>query len=354
MRVLHVITDPELRGAQVFARELSAELVRRGVDSHVVALGPARPGDSSEVPVLGRGRRHPGALAALRRQMEGVDVVVAHGSTTLPMCVLANRGRRRGLVYRQIGDTTQWTGTLRRRLQTRLVLRRTACVVALWESGARMLSTAYGVHPSRVRVIPNAASEARWQPPSAAERGEARQRLGINPESPVLAYAGALAEEKRVSDLIRALGHPGLEDWHLVVVGDGSERDSLESLSDRQAPGRVTFTGRLVDVRGALCAADVVALVSRTEAMPAILIEAGLMGIPTVATDVGAVSEVIDDGRTGFIVPVGDVTAIAAAIALAGRAGEGVGIAARAHCTERYSLRGAADRWYAVLEDVAR
>jgi glycosyltransferase involved in cell wall biosynthesis len=78
----------------------------------------------------------------------------------------------------------------------------------------------------------------------------------------------------------------------------------------------VVFAGALTDVRPALAAADVFVLASvpRSEGAPTVIGEAMMMGLPVVATDVGAVREVVDDGRTGFVVPPLDPQALAGAV----------------------------------------
>ncbi len=87
--------------------------------------------------------------------------------------------------------------------------------------------------------------------------------------------------------------------------------------------------------------------------MPGVLIEAGLSGLPVVATDVPGVASIVRDGVTGFVVGVDDVEAMAAA---AGRLLEdpelrtAMGTAAREHCLTHFSLAVVAERWLALLE----
>src|SRR5262245_48638848 len=101
VRILNVVTDPDRRGAQVFAHDLATELVTRGYAVDGVALGPgANAGASLDAEVLGRGVRDPGTLRRLRERMRAADVTIAHGASTGPACALAGGGSARPFVYR--------------------------------------------------------------------------------------------------------------------------------------------------------------------------------------------------------------------------------------------------------------
>ena len=119
---------------------------------------------------LGTTRLGAATLAALRRRMRTADVVVAHGSTTLPACAAAGFGLGRPVVYRNIGDPLQWSGTRARRLRTRLLLSRMQRVVALTSGTAEVLSATLGVRPDRVRVVPNGVDGTRFAPAGPAAR----------------------------------------------------------------------------------------------------------------------------------------------------------------------------------------
>lgn len=352
--VLHVITDPDRRGGQTFATQLAVALESEGFSSRVVALGnPSLAGDPLPVDVLGPTRRHATTVRALRRAMVAVDVTVAHGSTTLPMCVMAALGRRERLIYRQISDQRYWANTIRRRLQTRFALGRVRRVVALWRGAAAVLTDDFGVARRKVVVIPNAAPRDLMQPPAPEERARARELLGIPISDPVVAVVAALVPEKGVDSVIRAIAQPHMRKWWLLVVGAGPERAPLELLVQQTVPGRVRFVGSVRDVRAVLVAADAVALASQTENMPAVLIEAGLLGLPAVATAVGATSEVVIDDVTGRIVTVGDVEGLADALEDVHRRASAMGAAARAHCLEHFEMAPVAARWAAMLREVA-
>lgn len=348
--VLQVITDTDRRGAQVFAADLHEAFLRRGTAVRTVALAPGATG-GLDVPVLGSSRLGPRTLSALRRELKASTVAIAHGSSTLPACALASSGTRIPFVYRQISDSQFWAPNGLRRLRVRAGLARAAGVVALWSGSADTLEARFGVSRRKIRVIPNGVPPEQFHPVAVDERRERRQGFGLDPARPTALSLGALVPEKGVDLAIDAIGaSPGVQ---LLVVGDGPERTNLEGRATRVAPGRVVFAGSVADPIAAYATADMVLLPSRGgDSMPAVLIEAGLMGIPAISTPVEGIPEIVLDGITGELVPVASLSALVDAINRltkdAGRAG-GLGRAARTHCLERFGIDGIADQWIAAL-----
>jgi glycosyltransferase involved in cell wall biosynthesis len=180
-----------------------------------------------------------------------------------------------------------------------------------------------GVDFARCVVIPNGIDLAEADAALATGRAEARRRLGLFPTDLAVAYLGRLHEEKGVEHLVTAFhgllrAHPASR---LLLAGDGPSRRLLETAVDalRLRPF-VRFLGTVADPWPLLAGADIFALPSLREGMPNALLEAMAAGLPSVATAVGAVPEMVTDGREAFVVPPGDAGALALALAeLAGR-----------------------------------
>lgn len=351
LRVLGVVTDTDRRGGQVFGVDLGRQLARRGVESTTVALAPGTQPAGLAVEVLAPSRWRPSGVRRLRRLMASHDVTVAHGSSTLPACAVAGGGRGRAFVYRQISDPLYWGGRGLRRWRVRWYYRHAAHVVPMSAAAARTLTEHFGVRPDDMTVIPNAVDHERFEPPSAARRTEARAALGIPDDRPVVAFLGALAPEKGVDDLVAAVDRS----WHLLVAGDGPLRTDLERAASRRGIP-AAFLGAVDDPVPVLHAADVLVLPSRSEQQPAVVIEAALCGLPVVATAVGGLPDLVDDGVTGILVPPGDRAVLGAWIAElledpARR--QAMGVAGRAAALERFTFEATADRWIEVFEAVA-
>jgi glycosyltransferase involved in cell wall biosynthesis len=154
---------------------------------------------------------------------------------------------------------------------------------------------------------------------------------------------------KQTDDLIamlRSLREQGV-DALLLLVGDGDDRDRLEQLAHELGVARAClFLGYQEDVAPWFAISDAVVLASASEGTPATLIEALAAGRPVVSTDVGGVSDVVDEGETGFLVPAGDTEALAARLALLAAdpaLRETMGSAARDRALRRYAVRRLVD-----------
>jgi glycosyltransferase involved in cell wall biosynthesis len=340
--VLHVISSTDRRGAETFAVDLHRALAGRGRSSEVVALTHGRAGGARlDVPTLGASRFS--GLRQLRRMAKHHDVVVGHGSSTLPACAIALVGTVTPFVYRSIGSPRDWSSTPTRRLRVTAFLRRADRVVAIWRGAADAFAADYRVAVDKLSVIPNGRPGDRFPLADPATRARARARVGIPADATVVLFLGAMSEEKGPELAAAALAlRPELFGW---FVGDGPVAPSVER-------GRVD--GATDDPASTLAAADVVVLPSRTEGLPAVAIEAGLVGLPVVATDVGGTSEIVVDGVTGVLVPPGDPEALAAGLDRALAAGERLGAAARERCLARFELGVVVDQWERLLDDVGR
>ena len=141
-------------------------------------------------------------------------------------------------------------------------------------------------------------------------------------------------------------------DAQFELVGDGSERDVLiAQASARGVAHAVTFAGHRDDVPARLAAADIFALPSRSEAFPNALLEAMAAGLPVVASSVGGILELVENGRTGLLVPAGNAFALADRLCLLmanPMHGAQLGASARIEVEARYSF----DRMVAAFERV--
>jgi glycosyltransferase involved in cell wall biosynthesis len=133
-------------------------------------------------------------------------------------------------------------------------------------------------------------------------RAFARAQLGVSGDGPVVAYVGRLTRIKRpdrLAGVARELGRrvPGVR---FVVCGGGDATAEVEAAA-RESGGSMRLLGWRSDVETVYAAADLVLLTSDNEGMPVSLIEAGLAGLPVVATRVGSIAEVVRDGVTGLL-----------------------------------------------------
>ncbi len=216
---------------------------------------------------------------------------------------------------------------------------------------------ARGVVPARkARVIHNGIDTASFQAPT--DPLETRCALGIPAGAPVVGTVGRLTEVKRQDLLLRAFARvrARLSDAHLLLLGDGPLRESLQSLAGQLGLGACAhFAGYQPHSAPYLRAMDVFALTSRSEGMPQALLEAAVVGVPAVAAAVGGVPEVIEHGRTGLLVPPGDEAALADGLhrLLADRAeARRLSAAAREKVESLYSVRRMAGDYHRDFQEL--
>jgi glycosyltransferase involved in cell wall biosynthesis len=182
-----------------------------------------------------------------------------------------------------------------------------------------LVSTA-GVSPNLIEVVHNPIVTTELRELVAEPLGHPWFGPG---QVPVVLGVGRLAPQKDFGTLIRAFARVIVRrPCRLMILGDGPERASLEALvAERGLTGSVDLPGWISNPYPYMAHAGVFVLSSRWEGLPSVLIEALFCEVPVVATDcLSGPREILEDGRYGALIPVGDEEALAAAIetALAG------------------------------------
>lgn len=195
------------------------------------------------------------------------------------------------------------------RLLQRLAFRRRWVVpVAVSHNVATSLQRVYGI--ADATTIPNGIPVADFRT-ACNGRERWRKEQGFSPDAILFAATGRLAEQKNPRMLVRAFA--AIEDSraHLLLIGDGPLRESVErDVRARGLAARVHVLGYREDVRDCLGAADVFVLSSKWEGHPLGVMEAMASGLPVIATTVGGVPELVEPGRQGILVPPGDEVAL--------------------------------------------
>ncbi|MDG2221127.1 MAG: glycosyltransferase [Rubripirellula sp.] len=183
--------------------------------------------------------------------------------------------------------------------------------IAVADSHGEFLSQWEKFPAERVQVIRNGIDCSTFKP-DVAQRGLVRKELGLADEVPLIGIIAALRSEKNHIAFIQMAER--LRDRfptaHWVIVGDGPERPAIEAeIAKRGLADRVHLLGTRHDTPRLLAALDLFTLCSHNEASPVSILEALACEIPVVATDVGSVAESVIEGRTGRLVPPGDLDA---------------------------------------------
>jgi len=179
-------------------------------------------------------------------------------------------------------------------------------------AGARAYEKWLGLAEGTISVVRNACmlTESDIAEHRAA-RGTFRRQLGIPPEAPIVGAVMRLGEEKRPHLWleIAAAVRKAMPQTHFLIAGDGPLRKTLQRRAARSdLAGSVHFIGAVKDVLDAMVDMDLLLLTSRAEGLPNVLIEAQFLGVPVVATPVGGVPEVVDHGRSGWLLAGDDAS----------------------------------------------
>jgi len=169
---------------------------------------------------------------------------------------------------------------------------------------------------------------------------------------------GRLAAQKSLPVLFQSFANalPNCPDLHLLILGDGPERAALESLvQSLKISEQVTFAGNQADVRPYLNAAHLFVLPSSSEGISNALLEAMSAGLACLATPVGGNIEVLDQGRCGLLLPMGDVRSWSEALIKLSHSGQGrerLGKAAQERIRSEYDFDIVGVRYESLYADL--
>ena len=309
-------------GAETVATRIAVGLHPDRFESIICSTRPSAPqhvkaARAEGVEVLELGRRSKVDLwrwqPLVRLLRSGrVDVLHAHKfGSNLWAALLKPRSRLPVLIAHE--HSWSYEGTLHRIVDRALIARRADAFVAVSPSDRLRMIELERIPPEKVVLIPNGIPD---RPAGDGER--ARRELGIAVTESVVGTVCGLRPEKEIETTLRALGRlaPHRPRLRFVVVGDGPERRRLERLASELGVA-TAFLGHRpnAEVPDLLAAMDVVVLSSRFEGMPLAVLEWMAAGKAIVASRVGGIPAILEDGQDGVLVPPRDYVAFAGEIA---------------------------------------
>jgi glycosyltransferase involved in cell wall biosynthesis len=310
MKIAYYSDSTAIGGAEIVVRDLIGALDRSfdvaviGVDAAVVSeLAKSR--DDTERIVIRpvRGRADLTGMRAYRRLLKNLRADVLHvqcshlGAAQWVMVVGATvPGLRVVATEHSLINPGSRAGRTLKRFTARLL----DAHVAVGHRSAREVERMIGLRPGSVIAIHNGVHE---HPPVPHHGHAGELQLG---------WIGRFDSAKGLDVLLDAVAL--VPEANVLLVGDGAERAAVEEQSARLGlQHRVSIRPWSDDARAELDAADVFVLPSRMESFPLTVLEAMMVALPVVATDVGSVSEAVITGVTGLLVPPNDPRALASA-----------------------------------------
>jgi glycosyltransferase involved in cell wall biosynthesis len=314
-RILLLITDLEIGGTPTVVRELAVRLhhppevsvdvaclARRGpvadqLEERGIAVEALDAAGSRDLGLFGR-------FARLLRagEYDTVFSFLLHANLVAAAASLRSPGVR----FFQSIQTTQPYPRWHWRVQ-RIIHRAAVSVVVPSQSVADFAQQQSRIPPNKIVVIPNAVDPAAFANLAGRDRSAPATPLRIG-------FIGRLDPIKRIPDLMRAMILVS-GDAHLHLYGAGSQRQELAQLTQSlQLQSRVTFHGAVGLPNDALANMDLLVLPSEAEGFGLVLIEAMAAGVPVIGTMAPGIRDVVQNGSTGLLVPIGSPENLAEAI----------------------------------------
>lgn len=368
LRVHTLIDSLGMGGAEFLLGELAAAAAAAGIEMSVGYLHQVE-GDRAALRLRERGFEPvhvpvsslvaPGGYRRLRRHLRAVAPDLVHTHLGASDVVGGLVARSLGIPVVSTVHVMEWPRTPANDVRVQLISaarRRTmARVIGVSEPAKRWLLDHRWGRPEQLVTVYNGVAGV----PRLGSGREIRRALGIADDALVVTMLSILREAKGHDLGIAAI--VGLRERfpnvHLLIVGDGPARATLSALAEAH-PGVVTLAGHRDDVMEVLDAADMLLHPSRIDAFPGALLEAMAAGLPVVATAVGGIPEIVEDGVTGVLVPAPATPAMlqdAVGPLLAdARLREALGRRARQRFDAEFSVERWVGRLRALYEDVLR
>jgi glycosyltransferase involved in cell wall biosynthesis len=320
LTVLHLNTEHGFRGGEIQNLHLAAGLAEQGHRCILAVQKDSPLGERAEQRGLEvrqrpmQGEFDPLAVAWLSRLIheERPHILHYHTSHAVTLGTLARLGRRGpvAVATRRTSFPTRRNPLFRLKFSYRLDR-----VIAV-SGSIRDDMVEAGLPAERITVVHSGIDLARFRQP--ADGAEFRREMEVPAEHLLLGCVGALAPQKGHGDLVQVLARLSdrFPNLHLAILGKGDmQEEILDEARNLGIGDRVHLAGFREDIPAANAAFDVAVLPSLAgEGSPAVVKEAMAAGVPVVATRIGGVAEILEDGRQGILVPPGDADALAAAL----------------------------------------
>ncbi|HPC18600.1 MAG: glycosyltransferase [Kiritimatiellae bacterium] len=370
VRILFVVGTLELGGAEDLVSNWCVLLKEWGFDCHVLCL-------------LGRRGPHVERLEAIGVPISALPEGTGHGLRFIREYATIVRGIRPNIVHSQcawslpqqtlavmLGGTRHMVLTvhntyprgsplqrIRRVLGFRLASRRLSRIVGVSRAVSDHARNWWAVPTDRIVTIPNGIWLDRFLA-APGSRDDARALLGFPLSGTLVASVASFCTQKDHRTLLSAAAilAPRFPQLRWVMVGDGPLREQTEQdAAQLHLADHIAFLGKRTDVPRILHACDMFASSSRWEGLPLAVVEAQAAALPVVATQVGGIPDIVEHGKTGFLIPPEKPEALAEVIATLAanpdRAAR-MGAAGREKAAAQFDIRKCARQYAELYRDV--
>ena len=313
MKILQLVTKRQYRGAEVFAANLSRELVALGHeiifaglyrnDSDALYVDKASNVDIAELKTSSFSLPLVNKLIKLIKKSKP-DIIQCNGSDTLKYMFAASFFTPEiPVLYRNISIISEWVKSKPKKILYKNVFKRIDHVTSVGDEAVEDFIFTFGYPPARISVIRRGIPIKEITDKEVL--GKYRNELGIAEEDKIAVHVGNFSAEKNHDFLLDLFEKIKKENSSvkLLCVGTGDLYEVVkQNIKDRGLENTVFLFGFRRDIPEILAVSDCFVLSSKIEGVPGVILEAATQRKPSVATDVGGVSEVLLNGETGFLI----------------------------------------------------
>jgi glycosyltransferase involved in cell wall biosynthesis len=316
VKILHLVQKPQLRGAEIFASQLSTHLNNNGCQAMMISLfhgNSLLPFGGKIIHLEGKIRNRFWDVRAWKKLAEIInaeqpDVIQANAGFTLKFAVFSKWlfGWKQPIVFRNASTLSLYIKSSAAKKWNNLFFAYTSRIVSVSHTCAMDFVKLYPKYHDRVCTIPVGIEESVLPFPDI-----------IANEAPLLIHVGGFTFEKNHVGLISIFEKllktiPAAKLW---LVGDGPLRKEIENLCrQKKLENQVSFLGYKTNVMELIRRADLLVLPSIIEGLPATILEAFYCKVPVVAYDIGGINEIVTGNVTGWRIKLNDEDAFIKAI----------------------------------------
>ena len=325
-RILHIISSSGFLGAENVVLELAKETTKVGYwvtigiienrnNLHMELAEKARE-DGIKVQIFPcRGRFDGRTISSIRSFISSrqANILHSHGYKSNFYVSLANRGHMSWVVTNHLWKKTTFALKFYAYLDSLLIRRANKIVAVSDEIVDAMMHR--GIPSVKITVIDNGVDLQRFS--NSQRNNNLRKSFGLNESNKIIGTIGSLTEEKGHIYLLEAARKviDVVPECRFLIIGDGGQRQFLqEKTAHLWLSEKILFAGSRKDVPEILSMLDAFVLPSIKEGLPMALLEAMASKVPVIATSVGAIPNVIEDGINGLLIPPKNSDAISEAI----------------------------------------
>jgi len=313
LKILQLVTKRQYRGAEVFAANLSKELIELG---HTILFAGLYKNNANILEVEGAenvdlSENKPGnfSLSLVRSIVKLIkesdpDVIQCNGSDTLKYMIAASYMiKKKPIVYRNISTISEWLGSDIKLSVYKKIFSKVDHVTSVGSESIQDLIKTLDYPERQTSVIRRGIPNKKIEGLNYSDK--LKSELNLEQNDKVVMHVGNFSPEKNHKFLVEIFkdlkkSHPHIK---LICVGDGVTFESISSLVKEEGLDQSIFLlGFRKDIPELLSAADCIVLSSLVEGVPGVILEAAVQEKPAVASNVGGVKEVLLNGKTGFII----------------------------------------------------